>query len=177
MPRASSLSTHRVADPYVIDVKAVDDGAADRLAAVERLARWMDGIFTLPGTRFRFGLDPLLGLIPGIGNLATFLVSAALIRVMARHGASGEVLVRMAGNVLVDAVVGAIPVIGNLFDFAFRANERNVVLLKRHYGEGRYRGSGRLTAALILAGVFGFLALAIAGAWVLVEWAWTRLFA
>lgn len=177
MLRTSSPSTPRVIDPYVIDVKAVDDGADDRLAAVERLARWMDGMFTLPGTRFRFGLDPLLGLIPGIGNLATFLVSAALVRVMARHGASGEVLVRMAGNVLVDAVLGAIPVIGNLFDFAFRANERNVVLLKRHYGEGRYRGSGRRTAALILAGVFGFLALAIAGAWVFVEWAWTRLFA
>lgn len=164
--------------PYIstsVARRIADLSPSDRLAAIERLARRMDGMFTIPGTRFRFGLDPLLGLIPGVGNLATFLVSAALIRIIAQHGASGEVLVRMAGNVLVDAVLGAVPVVGNLFDFAFKANERNVALLKRHYGERRYGGSGRLAAAAILTGVLGFLALVLAAAWMFVDWIRNRI--
>ena len=124
--------------------------ADERLRWVERIARLMDSQFRLPGTRFRFGLDPLLGLVPIVGDLSTTVVSVALLLTMLRHGASGAVVVRMALNILIDTVVGAVPIIGSVFDFAYKSNERNVALLRRHYAEGRHRGSGKGLVALLL---------------------------
>ena len=149
--------------------------ASERLEHIERVARLMDSIFVIPGTKFRFGLDPLIGLIPGLGNLATFAVSAMLVRTMMQHGASGHVAVRMALNVLVDTVIGAIPIVGNVFDFAFRSNNRNIELLRRHYGEGRYQGSGRVLATAILLGLCLFLGVVLWGAWQVLAWAWHAL--
>lgn len=100
----------------------------------------MDAQFRLPGTQFRFGLDGILGLIPGAGDLGTFAVSGYMLVIMARNGASGFVLARMAVNVIIDALIGSIPLIGDLFDFAFKANTRNLRLMEEHYAEGRHRG-------------------------------------
>jgi hypothetical protein len=124
--------------------------ADERLRWVERIARLMDSQFKLPGTRFRFGLDPLLGLVPIVGDLSTTVVSVALLLTMLRHGASGAVVVRMGLNILIDSIFGAVPIIGNLFDFAYKSNERNVALLRRHYAEGRHTGSGKGLVALLL---------------------------
>ncbi|GAB3588750.1 DUF4112 domain-containing protein [Hymenobacter daeguensis] len=143
-----------------------------RLRWVERVARLMDSQFRLPGTRFRFGLDPLLGLLPVVGDLSSTAVSVALLLTMLRHGASGAVVVRMALNILIDTVVGAIPILGNVFDFAYKSNERNVALLRRHYAEGRHQGSGKGLVALLLLGfavVFGLVAW---GSVLLLQWAW-----
>ena len=123
-----------------------------RLRWVERVARLLDSQFRLPGTRFRFGLDPLLNFIPIVGDLSTTVVSVALLLTMLRHGASGAVVVRMALNILIDTVVGAIPILGNVFDFTFKSNERNVALLRRHYAEGQHQGSGRGLIVLVLVG-------------------------
>ncbi len=159
--------------PLLAHPPAPATSAADeRLRWVERIARLMDSQFRLPGTRFRFGLDPLLGLVPIVGDLSTTAVSVALLLTMLRHGASGAVVVRMALNILLDTVVGAIPILGNLFDFAYKSNERNVALLRRHYAEGRHSGSGKGLIALIL---IAFLALAGLVAWgsvVLLSWVW-----
>ena len=111
------------------------------LKQMDALARLMDSQFRLPGTNFRFGLDGILGLIPGAGDLSTFAVSGYMIWVMAHNGASGYVMARMILNVLLDALIGSIPVLGDLFDFAFRANTRNMQLMRQHYREGRHRGS------------------------------------
>ena len=108
--------------------------ADERLRWVERVAHLMDSQFRLPGTRFRFGLDPLLGLLPIVGDLSTTAVSVALLLTMLRHGASGAVVVRMALNIFLDTVVGGIPLIGNVFDFAYKSNERNVALLRPGLG-------------------------------------------
>jgi hypothetical protein len=146
--------------------------ADERLRWVERIARLMDSQFQLPGTSFRFGLDPLLGLLPVVGDLSTFAVSGALLLTMMRHGASGAVVVRMVLNILLDTVVGAIPVLGNIFDFAYKSNDRNVALLRRHYAEGRHAGSGKgliLVALLALATVFGLVGW---GSYELVHWLW-----
>ncbi|GAB2940294.1 hypothetical protein GCM10027048_00720 [Hymenobacter coalescens] len=152
---------------------AADRAATDaRLRWVDKVAHLMDSQFQLPGTSFRFGLDPILGLIPVVGELGTFAISAALIVTMIRHGASRKVVVLMVLNVLLDTLVGSIPIIGNLFDFAYKSNERNVRLLRQHYGEGRYQGSG--TGLIVL--VLGVLLLIAAGvAWLaywLFRWAW-----
>lgn len=131
---------------------------------MEVIARWMDAKFKIPGTNFRFGLDGLLGLIPGVGDLSTFAVSGYLILLMARNGASGYVLARMVFNVALDAALGAIPVIGDLFDFVHKANVKNMRLMQRYYTEGRYRGSAwkvilpvLIVMGLILAGIIWLL--------------------
>ena len=80
----------------------------------------MDSEYRVPGTKFRFGLDPIVGLIPGFGNVATSLVSCALVWTMMRHGASGNVTARMALNIAIDSLVGAIPIVGAIGDGGWR---------------------------------------------------------
>lgn len=111
------------------------------LKEVSYLAKLMDSRWRLPGTNMRFGLDGIIGLIPGAGDLSTFAVSGYMLWIMARNGASGFVLARMVTNVLIDAIIGSIPFIGDLFDFVFKANTRNLRLMQEHYQEGRHRGS------------------------------------
>jgi len=146
--------------------------ADERLRWVERVARLMDSQFRLPGTRFRFGLDPLLGLVPIVGDLSSTAVSVALLLTMLRHGASGAVVVRMALNILLDTVVGAIPILGNVFDFAYKSNERNVALLRRHYAEGRHSGSGKGLIALVLVAFLVVFGLVAWGSIALLSWLW-----
>lgn len=111
------------------------------LQEIGSLAKWMDSKFRIPGTDIRFGLDGIIGLIPGVGDLSTLAVSSYMMVIMAKNGASGYVLARMALNVIVDALIGSIPLIGDLFDFAFKANTRNLRLMQEHYEHGRHRGS------------------------------------
>ncbi len=99
---------------------------------VARLAHLLDDRFALPGTRWRFGLDGLLGLVPGIGDAATTILAAYIILEARRLGVPATILGRMAANVGVDLAFGAIPVVGDLFDFGWKANRRNLDLLRRH---------------------------------------------
>jgi hypothetical protein len=124
------------------------------LKNIDTLARMMDSQFRIPGTNIRFGFDALIGLIPGIGDLSTFAVSGYMIMIMAKNGASGYVLARMITNILVDTIVGAIPLLGDLFDVAFKANMRNMRLMQQYYQEGRHRGSAWKVIIPILLIVF-----------------------
>lgn len=121
---------------------------------MERLAKLMDAQFRIPGTDIRFGLDGLIGLIPGAGDLSTFAVSGYMVLLLAQNGASGYVLARMVLNILIDAVLGAIPLIGDIFDIAFKANMRNLQLLQEHYREGRHQGSAAKVIIPVLILVF-----------------------
>lgn len=132
MARDNSLSTNRY-PPNASPTRGLKD--------LESLAKLMDAQFRIPGTNFRFGLDGLIGLIPGAGDLSTFAVSSYMLWIMAHNGASGYVLARMVVNVVVDTIVGSIPFIGDLFDIAFKANMRNMRLMQQYYKEGRHRGS------------------------------------
>ena len=145
----------------------------DRSHALERVsafAKLMDSQFRIPGTEFRFGLESIIGLVPGGGDAVGFLASAGLVLTMARHGASPQLVARMLINVALDATIGAIPLLGDLFDMTFKANNRNVELLRRHYEEGRYTGSawpvvlGALLGLLVIAAVLVWLL------WQLGEW-------
>jgi hypothetical protein len=98
----------------------------------ERLARLLDSQFRVPGTRMRFGVDGVIGLLPGVGDAAGLALSTMVIVQAVRLGARGSTVARMVLNVALDTVVGAIPVVGSVFDFAFKANNRNVSLLARH---------------------------------------------
>ena len=108
---------------------------------LDRLAKLMDSQFRIPGTNIKFGLDALIGLVPGMGDLTTFIISGMILSILAKNGASGFVLARMTLNIILDALIGSIPILGDIFDVGFRANERNLKLMREHYFEGRHKGS------------------------------------
>lgn len=143
---------------------------AARLRWVESMSKILDSQFRLPGTNFRFGLDPLLGFVPIAGDLASFAISAGLVLTMARHGVSRKVVILMALNILLDATLGSIPILGNIFDFAFKANQRNINLLRRHYVEGKYQGSGTGILVAILAGTLVIILLLGYALWQLIAY-------
>jgi hypothetical protein len=103
----------------------------NRGAAARRLAHALDDLFRIPGTSIRFGLDPLLGLIPGGGDIAGGAMASYIILTAARFGAPPSVLLRMTGNVMIDTLLGTIPLVGDLFDAGWKANKRNALLLQQ----------------------------------------------
>ena len=102
------------------------------LELLRRWARIFDSAFRIPGTRITFGLDPIIGLIPGIGDLSSPIFSLFIIWHAAKLRVPKVVLARMVLNALIDGLVGAIPVVGDLFDFAWKASAWNLALLERH---------------------------------------------
>jgi hypothetical protein len=105
---------------------------------VRLLVRVMDGAIAIPGTKLRIGLDPIIGLLlPGIGDVLGALPSMLLVSIAARSGVPRVVIARMLLNVAIDSLVGAVPLVGDVFDATFHANEKNLELLERHAGEPR----------------------------------------
>lgn len=127
------------------------DAARAAAERVLRVGRWMDAGLRVPGTRLQVGVDALLGLIPGLGDLAGLLLSLWLINEAYRAGAPRRLLIRMAGNALLDAGAGALPVVGDIFDFYFRANQRNAELLRQHFEPGTVAMTGRRLMPRLLA--------------------------
>ena len=120
-------------------------GTSDRREARERLERlaWaMDSAIRVPGTNFTVGADAMLGLIPGIGNLATTAISGYLIREAWRLGVPRATIVRMVGNVATDSLISAIPIVGNFTDVFWKANRKNMAILAEHLDSARIPGSG-----------------------------------
>ncbi|MDA0701884.1 MAG: DUF4112 domain-containing protein [Proteobacteria bacterium] len=101
-----------------------------RIRRVERLARLLDRQFGVPGTKYRVGIDGLLGLIPLAGDLAVAVLALGLVAEAWRIGAPKRVLAPMIGTVLIDTTVGILPFVGDLFDFMFKANTRNALRLR-----------------------------------------------
>ncbi|MFD0750390.1 DUF4112 domain-containing protein [Mucilaginibacter calamicampi] len=142
-----------------------------QLKWVERIASVMDDKFRFPGTNFRFGLDPVLNFIPIAGDVSGFIVAIALLYVIAKNGGvSRKVLVLMAVNICFDALLGAIPLLGQITDFYFKANTRNIKLLKEHYQEGKHQGNGNGIITLILIVLLIFLALTIYVSYLALQW-------
>lgn len=138
----------------------------DPLARARALTRLLDSAARVPGTSFRFGLDPVLGLIPGLGDVAGAALSGYVVILASRLGAPKSVIVRMLGNVAIDTVAGTMPVIGDLFDAGWKSNTRNLALLERHVGlPTTERAASRavvwLTVAALAVLALGAVALAI----------------
>ena len=113
------------------------DTAAEQEAALDRLRRFaklLDSAFRVPGTNMEMGLEGLVGLIPGVGDFASAVVSLYVPFEAIRMGAPWAKVAQMLLNILVDAVLGSIPLVGDLFDIAFKANNRNVRLLEEYLG-------------------------------------------
>ena len=99
--------------------------------SLDQLSRWMDGLFRIPGVGWRFGLDAIVGLIPGVGDLATTLVSFYILTSAVRYRVPKITLLRMGLNLGIDYVVGSLPVVGDLFDAWWKSNQMNVELLRK----------------------------------------------
>ena len=115
---------------------------AERLARLEALANLLDTAVLIPGTNVRFGLDALIGLVPVVGDVVSAALSLYLVREARALGAPRHLVLRMLGNVALDGVVGAVPLAGDAFDVLWRANRRNMALLRKwlEKDEGRRRG-------------------------------------
>jgi hypothetical protein len=142
-----------------------------RLPQLERLralSRLLDSAFTIPGTRFRFGLDPLIGLIPGVGDAVGAIFSAHLILQASRLGAPKSVITRMIANVGIDTMVGLVPLLGDLFDMGWKANNKNIALLEQHLRQPTATRAGSRRTLLLLGGGLIVLVIAVVAAGVLV---------
>lgn len=102
------------------------------LNRIRRLSRLMDTAFGIPGTKFKIGLDPIIGLIPGAGDAITTAISAYILIQAARFRLPGKIFRQMVFNILLEAAVGTVPVLGDIFDAAYKSNIRNLALLEAH---------------------------------------------
>jgi len=119
----------------------------------------------VPGTGVRFGLDPILGLIPGLGDVAGAALSGYLVLLAARLGAPRVVVLRMVANVAVDSIVGSVPLLGDLFDVAWKSNTRNLALLERAIArpsETRAASGAVVAGALLVLGLLAVAGIALA---------------
>ena len=113
-------------------------GHAQRVARIDALATLLDTAFVIPGTNIRFGIDALIGLVPGVGDAITTALSLFIVREAHALGAPKHLIARMLVNVAFDGALGLVPLVGDAFDVAWRANRRNVDMLRRWLaGDGR----------------------------------------
>lgn len=128
---------------------------------LSRLIAWLlDDLIRIPGTNFRIGLDPIIGLLPGLGDSSTAVLSSVLLVHALRAGVPRIVMVRMSLNILVNTILGAVPFAGDAFSAWFKSNRRNYELLRRHSSEGRT--STRVDWAIVCLAIGGILLVAIA---------------
>jgi hypothetical protein len=142
---------------------------------LDALATLMDSAVEIPGTRIKVGLDALLGVIPGLGDVASSLASLYILRRAHRLGVGRATLIRMGANVAADLAVGAIPLAGDIFDVFWKANRRNVALLQRHARAtpataARLRRSDRWFVGLAVTGLLGLAAASAVTAYYLAAW-------
>lgn len=141
---------------HIPEVVEPDEKLPQDLVALRKFAYLMDQAFPIPGTNIRVGLDAVLGLIPGIGDVIGAVLSTWIIAGALRHRVPALVILRMIGNVAVDLIFGAIPVAGDVFDFLYEENMKNMRLLEKHRDRTRPpRRSSEIT--LILGLIIAFL--------------------
>jgi hypothetical protein len=144
---------------------------ADVERGLDQLSRLMDGLFRVPGTGWRVGLDALVGLIPGVGDFATTAVSFYILAAGVRYRVPKATLLRMAANVGVDYLLGAVPVVGDIFDMAWKSNQMNVELLRRRASVTPEEAkSGRASDWLFLGVILAVLLLLLVGSLAVSLW-------
>jgi hypothetical protein len=147
---------------------------ARTLAALRKWSVLLDSAFRVPGTNLTFGLDPILGLIPGLGDLTTPLFAGLLLLHAVRLRIPRVVQLRMLMNAAIDLVIGAIPLAGDLFDFGWKANVRNLALLERYAQPGAKAQPSDWAFVLAILGLLACVAIVplIAAAWLLSRFNW-----
>jgi len=143
---------------------------------INRIAWLLDSSIPIPGLKFRIGIDALIGLVPGIGDLIGVVLSSYIVREAARAGVPGSVLARMVLNVAIEGVVGMIPLAGDVFDAAWKANQRNASLLNAYLDRPRKTtASSRTFVFAIMAALVALLAATSVAGFLVLRWAWQAL--
>lgn len=141
-----------------------DQSSPSRKSArdLEQLAHWLDSVFEIPGIRLRFGIDSILGLLPGVGDTASALASVYILQAATRHGVPRVTVARMTMNIGIDLLIGAVPLIGDLFDVYWKANRKNVELLRRHLAANPIdERKLKRTDGLFVVGMIGLIAVTL----------------
>jgi len=158
-----TLKVPRTSKPDYADLEVVSRGSTTRPVHegpdpfIWLVSRLLDTIFRVPGTRIRFGLEPIIGLVPVLGDQAATLISAALLFRSLQHRLPKVVLARMALNLAINGLVGMIPVAGDLFVLWYKPNVRNYRLLQRYAGQAKPNSRGDWLFVLGIVGVTFFL--------------------
>lgn len=143
-----------------------------KLTKLRRVSRILDNAIAIPGTKISFGLDPILGLLPGGGDTVTGGIAAYIVVEAARMGVPREILWKMVGNILIDSFAGTVPVVGDIFDLGWKANIKNIELLEKHLDLAESNQSDRL----FIFGLILVLALIVLGfatiAFFTITWFW-----
>ena len=135
--REDSFTNRPDSVPRVVQGELVNEDKDAARKRLEGLAWLFDNSIPIPGLNIRIGLDAIIGLVPGIGDLISAGVSMYLMSEASKLGVSRAILIRMAGNVMIDTIIGSIPFVGDLFDMGWKANTRNVRLLVEHLDQPR----------------------------------------
>ena len=139
--------------PRVTRLRQLTSRETQGLEALRKVAQLLDSAFVVPGTSYRFGLDPILGLVPGLGDLVSPLFTIGILWQARELALPRIVQLRMIFNVAIDSLVGAVPVLGDLFDFAWKANTMNLALLERHAQEERPASAGDWLFVVLMVGL------------------------
>ncbi|MEH2315672.1 DUF4112 domain-containing protein [Nostoc sp.] len=152
------------------------DAKAPTLKRLRQLSRLLDNVITIPGTKIGFGLDPILGLIPIGGDFLGVMFSSYIILEASRLGVSRATLGKMVLNVIIDGLVGAVPILGDLFDFAWTANSYNIKLLEEYLKfPSQQRSADRWFIFAVLAGLLLISIVLVALPVILIRILWNAL--
>ena len=132
--------------------------------SLDQLSKWMDGLFRIPGLGWRFGLDAIVGLIPGVGDTITSLASFYILAAGVRYRVPKVTLLRMGFNIAIDYVLGSVPLVGDLFDAAWKSNQMNMELLKQRATVSKEEArKGRLSDWLFVGVIIAVLIVLLIG--------------
>ena len=181
--RPATAQSIRISDKETLEWSSSGPDASPKSTQdLERIANWLDSVFEIPGIRLRFGVDAILGLLPGVGDTASALASIFILQAASKYGVPRITLARMTLNIGVDLLVGAIPVVVDLFDLYWKANRKNVELLRRHFKanpttERSLKRSDGLFVVGMIALIGAMLLASVTGAYFILSWAlasWSR---
>ena len=157
-------------------MKSLPSKQISKLSKLRRVSRLLDNAIAIPGTKIRFGLDPIIGLLPGGGDTITGGIAAYIVVEAARMGVPREILGKMVTNILIDSFAGTVPVVGDLFDLGWKANVKNIELLEKHLDVTESNKSD----TLFIVGLVLLLSLIVLGfaaiTFFTVTWFWQLIF-
>ena len=146
--------------PRVTRIRQLSPGQSQRLEALRRISQLLDSAYPVPGTSYRIGLDPILGLVPGLGDLVSPLFTIGILWEARELALPRVVQLRMLFNVAIDALTGVVPIVGDLFDFAWKSNDMNMALLERHGREEHPPSRGDWAFVTLMIGLLVMIAIA-----------------
>ncbi|MBL7813638.1 MAG: DUF4112 domain-containing protein [Saprospiraceae bacterium] len=151
---------------------AINPAPYEEFEWIDKVSSLLDNKFRLPFTQIRFGVDFLIGLIPSVGDWLSFGISSILVFAMMRRGIGVVMLFKMLGNIILDALVGSIPILGDLFDLHYKANRRNVAMLRQYYVENPNPPAAKRSFFIIFLLFFSVLIGLLILVFKLMAWFW-----